>query len=1197
MSFQTENCCACLHAHLSSVVAVHGLEENLIEAWTDPETKILWLRDLLPQDVKYARILTFGYNAHATSFYGNGSADRIQQHAQTLIADLQADRSLEGCSARPIVFLCHGLGGILVKKAIAYSSTRTSKNVEHLYSIFVSTYAIFFFGTPHHGADKSNWLATSNSRLLLAKARSKKESQLLSVIGKDCETLENITEQFTHLMKQFHIFFLWEELETDMAGRKGYIVEESSAAPIIDQTERAGIHANHAQMIRFSNTKCSSYRTVIEALRRYCHSAPSVIARRWQYTIQSLALARSGEASELAGTAFDVHNESRPYQYQRKASERPRNKHFQIPQAVSSIFTGREDVSRAVEEAFWAPAEDDGTLQQRRYIIHGIGGSGKTQFCSKFAQDHRERCVQVPLQSLPRCTDIAVRFWGVFWIDATSVDTAKQSLSAIGKLGGMEATKSAGKHWLSNAEEPWLLIINNADDPNLDIQNLFPEGERGYVLLTTRNPDFRIHGTVGSKEFRGLGERDAIHLLLRAADSPRPWSQLVEELSRKIADALGYLALALIQAGALILQRICDMHDYLDFHKKYRQTICERQRSPASITDVEFAIYATWEHSLDSLRSRHSEAGTDAVQMLSVIAFFHFEHIRVDIFTRALANRTKTFLKYPKSSVTDRLIGLIRSRLQPPPVLPEFLRQNSSKADLYRIRRAIHQLSSFSLVSYDGKDDTFSLHPVVHSWARDRLHERERRTWAQIAVNVLSESILLPPDDAGESHETYRRDILIHLDICLRTNPVKIMEFNASFGGIKFPLAFTVHYARLFVFQDQVLTAAKLGYVYLQCGLFPKAAELLCSVKDSLIASRGYNHEETMRATMALAGTYWMLGRLEEAIELQRRVIDARKLTNGAKHKETLSAMDQLGRSYWLNGQFKEALGLQMQTVEWMREILGPEHDLTLTAMDNLGVTYGSWQRYHESKDIHSRVYTARKQRQGPHHVDTLMTMNNMALALKELGVLSEAKKLLVEVSSQRAIKLGKEHPWTLWATCNLAKVNTDLNQLQEAETMLVSGIAAGKRSLSDDHVGVLVGVGELARVYARQGRLQEAASVTEDLVSRLERSRGEGHPDTVYTLHKLARVYEMQGRFDKAIEACELAKVRSRFRLPEEHPLVGQIGQQLISLTTHSPEDEGEASIPKTDRLGLYDRSDVVQSPKAETARAAQPLQLRKTF
>lgn len=363
----------------------------MVGAWTDPQSNILWLRDLLPQDVSIARILTFGYSAHETSFYGHGSADRIQQHAQTLVADLQADRELERCSTCPIIFLCHGLGGILVKKALAYSSTRTSKNVQHLYSIFASTYAILFFGTPHHGTDTVSWMSASKSKSFSSKFRSSEESPLLSAMGKDCETLQGISEQFSHLMKKFRIFFLWEEIQTDVGGRKSYIVDESSAAPILDQTERAGIHADHAYMIRFTERKTSSYRTVVEAIKRYCREAPSCIAQRWGHANDALSRALSNEASEIAGVAFDVHDDSRPYHYERKVSEKPRNKFFGLPQAVSSIFTGGKDEAQIVEQAFWFATPKSPQLQQRRFIIYGIGGSGKTQFCSKFAQDHRER--------------------------------------------------------------------------------------------------------------------------------------------------------------------------------------------------------------------------------------------------------------------------------------------------------------------------------------------------------------------------------------------------------------------------------------------------------------------------------------------------------------------------------------------------------------------------------------------------------------------------------------------------------------------------------------------------------------------------------------------------------------------------------------------------------------------------------------
>lgn len=205
---------------------MHGLNEDLTEAWTDSKTEVLRLRDLLPQTIRVARVLTSGYNAYASSFYGSGSVDRIQQHAHTLIADMQADRALEGCLQRPIIFVFHGLGGILVKKASAYSFTRTSKHVEHLYSIFVSIFAILLFSTPHNRTDKAYWLVPSHGEHTRLFSRSREESQLLSAVERDSETLQMITDQFAPLVKQHHIFFFWEEVQSKFGDYTRFVVEE-----------------------------------------------------------------------------------------------------------------------------------------------------------------------------------------------------------------------------------------------------------------------------------------------------------------------------------------------------------------------------------------------------------------------------------------------------------------------------------------------------------------------------------------------------------------------------------------------------------------------------------------------------------------------------------------------------------------------------------------------------------------------------------------------------------------------------------------------------------------------------------------------------------------------------------------------------------------------------------------------------------
>ncbi len=766
----------------------------------------------------------------------------------------------------------------------------------------------------------------------------------------------------------------------------------------------------------------------------------------------------------------------------------------------------------------------------------------------------------------------------------------------------MEATLDAGKYWLSNCEEPWLLIINNADDPTLDLLILFPEGDRGHILVTTRNPNFTVHGTVGAMELKGLKPRDASLLLLKAAVTPKPWDEAIENVANKIADALGCLALAVVQAGAVILQGMCNLQDYLRFYNQFRSSVSERRLSGASLNADQVTIYATWEHSLSLLEDRGTEAGRDAVQLLSTVAFFHFEHIRVDIFTRALENRSGLNRDATRPSLLMRFTGGIFARLQPPLVLPGFLRQNAWELDPHRIRLALIELRSFSLISYDGKDDSFSLHPVVHSWARDRLETSAKAVWAQVAVNVLADSILLPPGDAGETHEEFRRDILAHLDHCIRARSIEVLDYDAWFGGFKLPFALVLHHSWLHVFRQQVVTAAKCGYVYLERGRFNEAVALLSKAKDALIKSRGHSDPLTMAAMLALAKAYWGLGRLDEGLALQTAVVDARTNILGQKNAETLSAMNELGRSYWLNGQYHEALELQTTTLNLVESALGPTHDSTLTAMDNIGVTYGSWQRYAESKDMHHRVLTIRVKTIGQTHLHTLETMNNLAMALMDLGQLQQASELMDEVYKHRKAKLGKEHPYTLWASCNLAKVKRQMKLLKEAEEMLTGGIAAAKRSLGENHLGVLMGEGELAVVYARQGRLEESLQLSEGLIRHLEKSRGPGHPDTVYALFKVAQLYEMRSEIDKAIEISALAAERSEVRLTKQHPMAQSIHAQLKRLEMQQHEVNKRPAIdfvPDADekKATKIDRSAVENLWKCKNDTITRPLQSSKTF
>ena len=98
------------------IVAVHGLLANAFDAWQEDDT--LWLRDqgFLPKFVPTARILTYGYNSSVAL---SQSVSGVSQFAETLLNFLEQERRSDQEKSRPLLFICHNLGGIVVKKVLA----------------------------------------------------------------------------------------------------------------------------------------------------------------------------------------------------------------------------------------------------------------------------------------------------------------------------------------------------------------------------------------------------------------------------------------------------------------------------------------------------------------------------------------------------------------------------------------------------------------------------------------------------------------------------------------------------------------------------------------------------------------------------------------------------------------------------------------------------------------------------------------------------------------------------------------------------------------------------------------------------------------------------------------------------------------------------------------------------------------------
>lgn len=746
---------------------------------------------------------------------------------------------------------------------------------------------------------------------------------------------------------------------------------------------------------------------------------------------------------------------------------------------------------------------------------------------------------------------IGYRYTAIFTIRAASQQTIQDSYCRIAELalGDLEPTENAGRHFLSKLEGPWLLIIDNADDPRYELNGLLPHAENAHILVTTRNPDFRGKAAVGSHELRGLEQEYALHLLLAEAGIPRPWDISITEAGNLITQTLGYLAIALVQAGISIYKEICRLEEYLDFFSESRNKLVEKKRLAqltAETDDLDdsdsLEVYATFDISYKFLLARRTEESLDALDLLKVLSFFHFERIPRELFSRAVANRLRA-QKTSKSSsrtIIDGLKNSLLRRAQPPRPLPRFIRDEQEKHNTFRVRKAIAELRSLSLVSSDG--DYISLHPLVYHWARDKLSAMEAPVWAAAALNTILEAVSLPPEGSSEADGKFHRDILPHLAVCLEKHSGPISPTTSGMRPLHVWAAKLFQPTRLLIIRDEVQNAAKCGWVFAERGQFQKAATYLEPTEATLTSLLGVEHEKTMVARLGLAGVYWGLGRLDKAIELQKSVANARSKILGEMHEQTLQARDHLGKSYWLDGQYQKALDLQQETAERMKCTIGPGHRLyreTLAALDNLGVTLGAWRRFRESLQIHREVLAAREKILGePTHHDTLTTKANLAMALLDLRNLEEARCYMAEVYEQRQQQLGKEHPWTLWALCYLAKVEIEFGELDRSEEMLLWGIEAGKRSLSEGHLGILMGQGELAKVYARQGRLEEAEQLILDTSTKLEVSRGANHPDSIYCSLKLVQLYVIKGEREKALVACRFGLDKVDKSIQRRHPM-----------------------------------------------------------
>lgn len=773
-------------------------------------------------------------------------------------------------------------------------------------------------------------------------------------------------------------------------------------------------------------------------------------------------------------------------------------------------------------------------------------------------------------------------FWGVFYIDASTPQTAESSFSSIVKIAGIEPSEGsnqrAAKDWLAAQKDPWLLIIDNADDPAHPLKSYFPNGKRGCILVTTRVLANKVHGTVGlrSYHFEQLPADEATQLLLKAAGDPGPWDIDTRLLADPISHALGFLPLALIQAGTTILTGRCALSDYDEYLRRSWERLRKaRFNRHQQVDDENLLIYSSYEINLTSLEQSKLQSHIDAVQLLKMFSCFYRENIRVDVLVKAATNpriereqerkdaeeemrfkaisKPKTLVEQMKDSMFNLLEFILQDRS--PSVLPSVLRDTKqlsfgAKDVETRLRRALGHLTNMSLIlRHDiGPVDSYSMHPLWHRWVRERPEMRlaEQALWCQAAKSALAQSILLPPHASSGHDEAMRRSLLphmIHVRKCqedvaskMRENKeISKSELIRKVAGIDLAPKPTLR-------QREALELAKFSRVYMECTLWKEAEDLQLRVKEYVCEKLGPDHPRAMPISLFLAATYMAQTRANEAATLQDHVLQVYMKSLGPDHPKIHKMMITLGATQVLQGKLLAALEVHQEAVKRMEVSFQDQSENVIAyfdeAIEDLEVV--SQAKLDQAVRLHGETIRKMKRISGTEPEDLFFAWGNLGRVMWRYFRYGEAKRYYKKSALGLLVLLGPTHSRTQDALQDIAMSYLDFEgepldgkseHLDAALAILQKLLEQRRKMLGEESPYTLLALGNMARIECARGNLEEAERSFRHILPIAARTMGEDHFGTIAGRLHFAQVFVRQGRYDEAEKILTKIIHKSRYK------------------------------------------------------------------
>jgi hypothetical protein len=183
--------------HQFDCIVLSGLASHPFGSWQPKgdDKSYMWIRDTLPTSIDGVRFILFGYD---TTLKNSNSFQTIVDLANTLYLTLQTN-GWASPSTKPLVFLAHSLGGVLLKQLLVMLAG-ANDGTQFMLSMIKGA---IFFGTPSRG------MAMGQLRAMVGDQPNK---DLVENLSEDSEFLPNLEAQFTGIshLQRMRLYWAYE---------------------------------------------------------------------------------------------------------------------------------------------------------------------------------------------------------------------------------------------------------------------------------------------------------------------------------------------------------------------------------------------------------------------------------------------------------------------------------------------------------------------------------------------------------------------------------------------------------------------------------------------------------------------------------------------------------------------------------------------------------------------------------------------------------------------------------------------------------------------------------------------------------------------------------------------------------------------------------------------------------------------------